>query len=58
MTCCFFLFAQDIAHADGGYQALSPESMSRALSLAGFQVTIIGRFWVTAEEILCARQLS
>jgi hypothetical protein len=23
--------------------------MSRALSLAGFQVTIIGRFWVTAE---------
>ncbi len=25
--------------------------MSRALSLAGFQVTIIGRFWVTAEVI-------
>jgi hypothetical protein len=23
--------------------------MSRALSLAGFQVTIIGRFWVTTE---------
>jgi hypothetical protein len=23
--------------------------MSRALSLAGFQVTIIGRFWVIAE---------
>jgi hypothetical protein len=23
--------------------------MSRVLSLAGFQVTIIGRFWVTAE---------
>jgi len=25
--------------------------MSRVLSLAGFQVTIIGRFWVTAEVI-------
>src|SRR5712664_2953468 len=25
--------------------------MSRALSLAGFQVTIIGRFWVTAEAL-------
>jgi hypothetical protein len=23
--------------------------MSQALSLAGFQVTLIGRFWVTAE---------
>jgi hypothetical protein len=23
--------------------------MSRALSLAGFQVTLIGRFWVTTE---------
>jgi hypothetical protein len=25
--------------------------MSRVLSLAGFQVTIIGRFWLTAEAI-------
>jgi hypothetical protein len=25
--------------------------MSRALSLAGFQVTIIGRFWVTTEAV-------
>ncbi len=24
--------------------------MSRALSLAGFQVTLIGRFWVTTED--------
>jgi hypothetical protein len=30
---------------------LGPESMSRRVSpLAGFQVTIIGRFWVTTEE--------
>jgi two-component system chemotaxis response regulator CheY len=26
--------------------------MSQALSLAGFQVTLIGRFWVTAEVVL------
>ena len=46
----FLFFAQDIAHGDGAYR-LSSQSMSRAsLSLAGFQVTIIGRFWVTAEE--------
>jgi hypothetical protein len=31
-------------------QRLTPESTSRAsFSLAGFQVTLIGRFWVTAE---------
>ena len=26
--------------------------MSRAFSLAGFEVTLIGRFWVTPEAIL------
>jgi hypothetical protein len=32
---------------------LKPESMSRRVSpLAGFQVTIIGRFWVTTEAFL------
>jgi len=46
----FFFFAQDVAHTDEGYRCLAPESTSRALfSLAGFQVTLIGRFWVTAE---------
>jgi len=29
---------------------LPAESMSRALSLAGFQVTLIGRIWVTPED--------
>jgi hypothetical protein len=29
----------------------SRQSQSRVLSLAGFQVTIIGRFWVTAEVV-------
>ena len=25
--------------------------MSRAFSLAGFEVTLIGRFWVTPEDV-------
>jgi hypothetical protein len=31
--------------------------MSRVLSLAGFQVTLIGRFWVIPEAILCTNVL-
>src|SRR5439155_14346924 len=47
----FLFFVQDIAHAGGAYPAAS---MSRtSLSLAGFQLIIIGRFWVTAEAIVC-----
>jgi len=29
--------------------------MSRVLSLAGFQVTLIGRFWVTPEAVRASR---
>ena len=42
------LFAQDIAHVDGGY-SLPLSNVLTTFSLAGFQVTTIGRFWVTAE---------
>ena len=47
----FRLFAQNIAHTDAGYESLAPPSMSwmGGYPLAGFEVTIIGRFWVTAE---------
>jgi hypothetical protein len=46
----FFRFAQDVAHIDEGYRALRRIQRPRAsFSLAGFQVTFIGRFWVTAE---------
>jgi hypothetical protein len=46
----FFRFAQDVAHIDEGYRALRRNQRPRAsFSLAGFQVTLIGRFWVTAE---------
>jgi len=45
----FLLFVQDIGHAHGAYKP-PRESMSRTLlSLAGFQVILIGQFWVIAE---------
>jgi hypothetical protein len=45
-----FRFAQDVAHADRSY--ITPCRIQRPrllLSLAGFQLTLIGRIWVTAE---------
>ena len=42
------LFVQDIAHIDGGYSSVRVNVLT-TFSLAGFQVTTIGRFWVTAE---------
>ena len=32
--------------------------MSRVLSLAGFEVTLIGRFWVIPEAGLCAASVA
>jgi hypothetical protein len=47
MTCCFF-FAQDIAHLME--RNLPTSSMSQfAISLAGFQVSTYGPFWVSSE---------
>ena len=45
------MFVQDIAHIDEGYSPLTPELTSwfSGLSLAGFEVTLYGRFWVTPE---------
>ena len=43
-------FVQDIAHVDGGY-SLRLSNVLTTFSLAGFQVTTIGRFWVTAEAV-------
>jgi hypothetical protein len=46
----FLLFlVQDIAHVDGGYSS-RPGNVLTSFSLAGFQVTTVGRFWVTAED--------
>jgi hypothetical protein len=48
----FLILAQDIAHADGAYLARRSQCPGRYLSLAGFEVTIIGRFWVTTEDVM------
>ena len=42
------LFAQDIAHIDGGYPSRRSQCPVSA-SLAGFQTSLIGRFWVIPE---------
>ena len=44
----FLFFGQDIAHNYGGYSSAISMSWLLAL-LAGFQGTIIGRIWATAE---------
>ena len=51
-TCSLFSVLKTLLHADGACFGFPSVSMSRAYlcSLAGFQVTTIGRFWVTAEE--------
>jgi len=55
ITCCLFpslktfFFAQDVAHADEGYKALR-RSQRPGVSLAGFEVTFIGRICVTPAE--------
>ena len=45
-----FFFAQDIAHAEGAYMRSLRSQCPGLLLLAGFQVTFIGRFWVTPAD--------
>src|ERR1700721_308690 len=47
ITCCFFASLKTLLISTKA-TCLTPKSTSRAaFSLAGFQVTLIGRFWVT-----------
>src|SRR5258708_11143156 len=49
ITCCFFASLKTLLISTKA-KCLTPKSTSRAsFSLAGFQVTLIGRFWVTPE---------
>src|SRR5260370_38919504 len=49
ITCCFFASLKTLLISTKA-TCLTPKSTSRAsFSLAGFQVTLIGRFWVTPE---------
>src|SRR5208337_2092735 len=51
-TCCFFASLKTLLISTKA-TCLTPKSTSRAtFSLAGFQVTLIGRFWVTPEATL------
>src|ERR1700684_3357925 len=51
ITCCFFASLKTLLISTKAI-CLTPKSTSRAsFSLAGFQVTIIGRFWVTAGAV-------
>jgi hypothetical protein len=43
-----FLFVQDIAHIGGGYPSAVVNVL--LLSLAGFQLSPFGRFWVSPED--------
>src|ERR1035438_3298328 len=50
ITCCFFASFKTLLISTKA-TCLTPKSTSRAsFSLAGFQVTLIGRFWVTPED--------
>ena len=53
ITCCRFASLKTLLISTKA-KCLTPKSTSRAsFSLAGFQLTLIGRFWVTPEG--CAR---
>jgi hypothetical protein len=45
----FLFLVQDIAHVDAGYPRVRINVLDQSLPLAGFQVIIIGRFWVITE---------
>src|ERR1700685_964893 len=54
ITCCFFASLKTLLISTKATR-LTPKSTSRtSFSLAGFQVTVIGRFWVTAGELMRA----
>ena len=50
----FLFFAQDIAHVTER-NSPSVQCPDSAISLAGFQVSTYGRFWVSPEEMNFAR---
>ena len=47
----FLFLVQDVTHIDRGYALASEFNvLDDGLSLAGFEVTLYGRFWVTPED--------
>ena len=55
MTCCFFASLKRLAMAAQGPRSLAPrQRLERLLPMAGFQVSMYGRFWVSTEEHRCS----
>src|SRR5438309_88904 len=53
MTCCFFASLKILAMSAERLTALPPrQRLERLLPMAGFQVSIYGRFWVSTEVSL------
>src|SRR5712692_5508190 len=51
MTCCFFASLKMLAMLAEGRTAPPPrQRLERLLPMAGFQVSIYGRFWVSTED--------
>src|SRR5712692_801811 len=51
MTCCFFASLKMLAMPAEGRTAPPPrQCLERLLPMAGFQVSIYGRFWVSTED--------
>src|SRR6266545_6735396 len=51
MTCCFFASLKMLAMPAEGRTAPPPrQCLERLLPMAGFQVSIYGRFWVSTEQ--------
>jgi hypothetical protein len=51
MTCCFFASLKMLAMPAEGLTAPPPrQRLERLLPMAGFQLSIYGRFWVSTED--------
>ena len=58
MTCCFFsLFKTLLTVTEDSVLTSAFNVLDDGLQLAGFQVTLTGRFWVTPEETLTLKAL-
>src|SRR5712691_2108060 len=52
MTCCFFASLKTLLIPTKATALRRNQRPRASFSLAGFQVTLIGRFWVTAEAAI------
>ena len=59
MSCCCVLWSKDVAHPGEGPEPLRRcQRLSRSRVVAGFQVSIDGRFWVSPEVCYNRRKIN